>query len=426
MLPPPWIQRLWIQRVTGMSSILGSSLIIYMILSDRKRKLVRPYHRIMLLMSLFDVIQTMSMVVSYTAFPLESHFLGAKGNSCTCMAQSFCIVLGYGVPLYNSCLNIYYVLTIRYNITSEQFAKLEPILHVICILVPFSMAIILNMFDDVAPLGLVCQPRGKLSMWTIRLLFSYCFMACITSMICICWTVTSQANKMRNYTSSARRSRVEDDRKKTIKQAFLYSSAFILTYVFPLIGSAYTKGMADVPLPNTMTVLICIFYPLQGFWNFVFYIRPGVQRTMKTNPSMSYLGAARDVIFNPTIVETTQRQVSVRRRSAIYSIAPKRIVEPACEPVVTNSLSINTSEDNYIKSSSDKVDLALTHQELLNVTSSTCDSSESREDNITHDLELQFEVSPQPNINRRRDSLMSISSILNGEDSSIFFDDLSL
>ena len=130
-----------IGRMTATLSILGSSLIIYMIVSDRKRKLVRPFHRLVLLMSIFDVLQSVSMVFASAAFPKESGIYGAKGNTQTCAIQGFFMILGMSVPLYNACLNIYYVLTIRYGISPERFTKFEPTLHVIAILLPLYIAI---------------------------------------------------------------------------------------------------------------------------------------------------------------------------------------------------------------------------------------------------------------------------------------------
>jgi len=94
-------------------------------------------------------------------------------------------------------------------------------------------------------------------------------------------------------------------KRQTIKQALLYISAFILTYGVPTI-SAICGGVGwfyDPPL--IVTLLISIFYPLQGFWNVCFYIRPGLKYVMYTNPTKSYLGAIIDVIFRP---ESTVRR----------------------------------------------------------------------------------------------------------------------
>ena len=45
------------------------------------------------------------------------------------------MMIGYSVPLYNSCLNIFYVITIQYDITAQGFAKFEPVLSVMIVIV---------------------------------------------------------------------------------------------------------------------------------------------------------------------------------------------------------------------------------------------------------------------------------------------------
>jgi len=288
----------WIARITASFSTVGSFFIIYMIISNRKTKLVRPYHRIMLLMSIFDMLQSIAMSVTVAAIPRELSIDGAKGDAGTCKAQGFFIVLGLAVPLYNSCLNIYYVSTIRYRITSQRFAKFEPILHTVAVLGPLFMAILFTARDNMVPFHILCVGRGKVAVFIIPLVLAFCFLICTASLICICWTVISQASNMKKYTSigrrsstSAKNSRVEKDKNETIKQASLYFLAFLLTYTWVPIMYAYTKGNIEAEVPCTLAILWSIFYPLQGFWNFLFYIRPGVHLVMQTNPDKGHLEA---------------------------------------------------------------------------------------------------------------------------------------
>ena len=242
-----------IGRVTAAFSFFGSSSIIYMIMSDRKRKLNHSFHRFMLLMSIFDVLQSTTLIVASAAIPKESGIYGAKGNQLTCTTQGFFVVLGLAVPLYNACLNIYYVLIIR-SFSAKRFAKYEPVLHAIAILVPLSLAIICSVRGDMLPGGGFCHPSSNLSMWAILVLLVFCFIVCVSSMICICWTVISQAKTMRKYTkfpkngiASVRKSRVNNEKRETIKQAVLYASAFILTYFALILRGGLSKNSDGLP-----------------------------------------------------------------------------------------------------------------------------------------------------------------------------------
>ena len=129
----------WIRCFTAILSVLGSSTIVFMIFIDRKRKLFRPKHRFMLSMSIIDILQ--STAIAFSALPQrrETGKCGAYGNRSTCAVQRFFIILGIAMPLYSTSLNLYYLLTIRYNFNQLQFSsKIEPFLHTISIGFPSS------------------------------------------------------------------------------------------------------------------------------------------------------------------------------------------------------------------------------------------------------------------------------------------------
>ena len=303
-------------------SIIGSFSIIYNILINRKRKLARPFHRIMLLMSFFDVLQSISNVISVAAFPTESNIYGAKGNTNSCMAQSFFMLLGLAVPLYNSSLKIYYVLTIRYNLSAQQFSTYEPAFHVIPVITPLSLAITFTFCGNISPRETVCYPAGAIPFTIILSFLSGCFLIHVLTMTCICWTVKSQAMRMRKFTNfgsrrnlPAQQSHIEDAGRKTILQALSYTLTFFLTYIFPIIGGAYTGGEAGASPPLAIIILSNIFFPLQGFWNFLFYAQSGVQHIIETNPDKSYLGAIREFIIDSGSTANTRRQSVARRNS---------------------------------------------------------------------------------------------------------------
>jgi len=284
------------------------------------------------------------------------------------------MLLGLAVPLYNSCLNIYYVLTIRYNTSPEAFSKHEYILHAISILLPLSMAVSSAILGIIEPRQSVCTPRGKIIMVVALLTLSICFLVCMSSMICICWTVLSQNAKTRKYTkfntkqSSANLKSRTDYKDKTIKQACLYALAFLLTYTPLVVNLLYTRGGYDNP-PYIVVFLTVIFYPLQGFWNFVFYIRPGVKREVKSNPEKSYLGAIRDVIFR-----SNAHSLGAIRLPAHQAAQPSPsngIVEIATNPPVPRaSLDDCTKSSNEpIKFSTGKYDPIVIDNSVLPATS---------------------------------------------------------
>ena len=65
------------------------------------------------------------------------------------------------------------------------------------------------------------------------------------------------------------------------QQAYLYTLAFTLTWIFP-------TSMRIMRNPPSYGLLMCIaiFVPLQGFFNAVVYVRPRYLRNRKQHPEM--------------------------------------------------------------------------------------------------------------------------------------------
>jgi len=419
-------------RVTGSLSILGSLSIMYMIISDRRRKLVQPFHRLMLLMSIFDVLHSVAIVVSTAAAPKESNVEGAIGNSYTCDIQGFFMVLGLAVPLYNSCLNTFFVLTIRYNVSSQQFRKFELVLDAIAILIPLSMASYFTARGYTVPTHIgLCSPDVETALWAIQSLLFFCFIICIVSMVCICWTVISQATKMEKYTNystkrntSLRSSRVNDDKNRTIQQALFYTIAFILTYAFPIAAIFYRIGPKGAEMaPLAIRILFIIFYPLQGFWNFVFYVRPGVQYVIERSPDMSYLRATLEVILYPESTvsrrrKSGRRRSARRRRSSILRSTNR--VTAASDP----ASSLFESNDSSFKEIFTKgLDDCTNSNEVGGVAVSVADLDvQIQQDAKIAEVEIMEEdieeskLQLQPKIKPRRLSLVHIASVLCEDD----------
>lgn len=112
--------------VAGTLSFVSSSAIIVTILRSKQNT---QYHRIMLVMSIFDAIS--SLFIALTTLPMPSevneggsyHFQGiALGSAVTCELQAFLIFLGYGMCcVCNMFLNIYFFASIRYDVDEKKF-----------------------------------------------------------------------------------------------------------------------------------------------------------------------------------------------------------------------------------------------------------------------------------------------------------------
>ena len=101
------------------------------------------YHRLLLSMSICDVMSSIAIFFSTWAMPAEdSHkYWLASGNTQTCTAQGFFVQLGsVGTILFNVSLSTYYYLSIRKGWRTYHFKQkcwIEPFFHI----VPYGFAL---------------------------------------------------------------------------------------------------------------------------------------------------------------------------------------------------------------------------------------------------------------------------------------------
>jgi hypothetical protein len=123
-----------IVRVVGSLSAISSAVIIIIILRSES-KLSTVYHRILLMMSISDIVTSTAMALTTLPMPKDmiyTQFEGTSiGSTFTCELQGFFYIIGASSTMtYNVILCIYYLCSIRYGYTEVEFQRcLEPILH---------------------------------------------------------------------------------------------------------------------------------------------------------------------------------------------------------------------------------------------------------------------------------------------------------
>jgi hypothetical protein len=136
------------KSISASFSLIASSIIIYKIYlfyreqrssftvsgvgrsprSDR----MSTYHRMMLSISLLDVLHSLSSALSTVLVPPSTGAVFAHGTIATCAAQGFFQQLTPTIVIYMALMNTYFMLKIRYNISDHVFqTKYEPIFHAI-------------------------------------------------------------------------------------------------------------------------------------------------------------------------------------------------------------------------------------------------------------------------------------------------------
>ena len=332
-----WILAIVFLRFSGIVSLLSYTVILYMILSDRKVKLKRIHNRIMMMMSCFGIINALGWSLATSPVPRGTHMVyGAIGNRASCSLQGFLLQMGSAVPSYNLAISIYFLLVVRYNIPDARIeSRIEPCMHAICTLYPIGTAIAglaLRLYHvkgamcwiEASPWGcnrvkgIPCTENPHSLLYELAFVgvwFIIIGVGISSIMILIYCTVRCSEQRMKKFNFTTRKgivsssnSSISKDRKNTGIQAMLYISSFVFTYVWAILYYVAAVGHGK----NADTCILLLFYfftPLQGLWNLILYIRPRYLVVSEEYPDMTFLWKVKTVIFTP---ESQRRQSSLK------------------------------------------------------------------------------------------------------------------
>ena len=287
---------------------------------NRKDSLIHPTYRFLLVMSMIDIINSISLAVSSTAIP-RGEYYGSIGNNKTCSTQGFLIQFGFAVPFYNASLSIFAFLTICNNYGSERFARrIEPICHSISLFFPLLTAVVIS------ALGLfhggnkdggghwcwiyvneshqdMDRSREEIARVLI-VVFGGIPLALLSLVVYICMARVYLHVRRQDATHNflgGRSNHFVTQRSSTARQTLLYSGAFFFTHVFSNLSNILQLANVDENSNAFISLLVLqsIFYPLQGLWNFFIYTSPIVVGLQRCCPEIKMAEAFRLAVFNP-------------------------------------------------------------------------------------------------------------------------------
>lgn len=147
-------------------SMSGSIYIIWKIVGDkskRNEKLGRMYHRILLYISLSDLVGSFGLFLGSFPAPAENlnesiydiDLIGNSGNTATCDLQGFMVSFGASATnCYTAMLTLYFLLFVKYSWMERSLRKVEPLFHIYSAVIPcaFSLAfLIMGWFNTAVP-----------------------------------------------------------------------------------------------------------------------------------------------------------------------------------------------------------------------------------------------------------------------------------
>lgn len=132
-------------KFSSVLSLFGSIWIITEVLTDKdtnRRKRNHPYHRLLCAMSIYDVLESLWNFFSSWPIPKGTEgVIWAQGNTASCSAQGYFLMLSVAVPIYNAMLSLYYMLVINFKFTDSTLRRrVEPAMHLVAFFWSFGTA----------------------------------------------------------------------------------------------------------------------------------------------------------------------------------------------------------------------------------------------------------------------------------------------
>lgn len=277
-----------IQRVSASLSICGSAYIIWEILGNdpNRKKRSSVYHRIMLVLSLFDIASSIALFFGNWAMPRDTEYsfiYESYGNMFSCRVQGFLILLGWcGVVACNTFLSLNFLMAVKYNYSNiELKQKIERPLHAVLLLfcLPLSLLpFVWNLFNEgvcfcfigtyprecskYQNIELECV-RGDpsayrvISLLVLGLPGPIAFVGISVSMILVYRTVKYQEREAKRFARDSTMHRLSVHSRKIFWRGFWYLISFSVVWITAFLVHLLGNSIA-------IQIIAKFLLPLQG------------------------------------------------------------------------------------------------------------------------------------------------------------------
>ena len=270
----------WLPRIPACLSMLGASYMIRDVVKSKRT----VYHGLMFAMAVFDFCTAAAWLFTTAPSPTEDDYLdfvyGKMGNETTCKVQAFFIQLGVTSVFYNAALCTYYWLVIVKGWTERRLQKrrILLLLHGPPLLVGFALAFgglpVYTASEYACHLWYITPSDGKLRRVRVYLLFiapvaaSILYITIVLGLVY--WKVSRQSRQSRRWIFGA--SGTAALQRRVFRQCIAYALAFYITWPLGALNYAFSFDM--IVDRYGYTLFVSCLKPLQGFTNFLVYVRP--------------------------------------------------------------------------------------------------------------------------------------------------------
>ena len=372
---------------SGFLSVLSSITVLHIIWRGGKKKWCRVQNRLLVGMSVVDILYSTALSFSFIPAPRGECSFG-YGTVSTCNAQGFFVQVGMALPLYVTMISLHSLLSIAYDVSEEMIArKYEPIMHALCILPPLAMATIgatAHVFFNVNGVCWIlhsswyddnCQDNcyswsrdvGGIILITTISLVSVSEVLMHSFLFKIYLTIRERAAGMRRFTFTPsgdqgmlRRepSSMDIAANESAKQALLYVLVHTVTSIWPLLFLFVPTE--DEYFHSVIYIGTAIFLPLHGFFNFLAYIRPRFLALRRRRKDLSFLDTMKLIICASEDQSQLRRRIGLqhKRRASFPLASTDDVGNNVADSMEHISGSDEYSDDSLSKETLDTIRLA--------------------------------------------------------------------
>ena len=277
-------------KFSAFLSNAGSVIVCYQILAPERRNamLKTMYNRIVLTISLMDIIGSLAFFMSTWPIPSDTlhdeWIYGNIGNQTTCNIQGYFMqggVLSTGCS--TSCLCLYFMLLVRYNWTERRLKKVEMGLRGV-IVFNFAIALIPLFDKGYNPVPYVCwiqsYPidcdtsdeyeclRGDNAKFLRTVFMTVPFVIILVVIVVSMTLLYLSVKKQESSVSQYRSYRASNRSRKVFTKAVWFIGSYIFMWIPGAVLTELTKrGIYSYGAVQYVSIVV----PLQGFFNAIIY-----------------------------------------------------------------------------------------------------------------------------------------------------------
>lgn len=288
-------------------------------------------------MSAMDVLFSLPMAFTPFANVRETGLPLAFGNHATCSFAGFISCFFCSSLFYNSCLSVYFLLSICYGWTEERLVRLlEPASHIMVISFPLTVAAVAFSTQSFNPQPVLsncyiasypymcsfdssvsCE-RGFYAKYILYFIISVVSVSAVFGFMCT-WMIYCKIRGQ--YSRSMRFSMVAEDQKKRITAVGIQAIMYTIVHLGVLVLTVFAVVVPIYPgieswRNNVGLRIAVLFFAVYlcslGVLNFWIFIRPRWLPWRDTFPDRSRLWAIYQVLADrpvPSIQNTNHLQI---------------------------------------------------------------------------------------------------------------------